>query len=29
MIRRYQELLEIRAGDEELGPGWMRGREEL
>lgn len=28
MIRRHQVLLEIRAGDEELGPGWMRGRED-
>lgn len=26
MIRRHQVLLEIRAGDEELG--WMRGRED-
>lgn len=28
MIRRHQVLLEIRAGDEELGLGWMRGRED-
>lgn len=26
MIRRHQAPLEIRADDEDLGPGWMRQR---
>lgn len=28
MIRGQQALLEMRAGAEELGPGWVRGRED-